>query len=84
MVFSFKTPFFQQILLNNFVQNLYNFYISFAPFNSKFECHQTEEYTDYDTLNYSKDTVQSHNFEKVLFAVQARNASKTQQLKRVI
>jgi len=42
------------------------------------------EYTDYNTLNYAKDTVQSHNLKKVLFAAQAKNASKTQQLTRVI
>jgi len=42
------------------------------------------EYTEYNTLNYSKDTVKSHNLKKVLFLMQAKNASKTQRLKRVI
>ena len=39
---------------------------------------------DYNTLNYLKDTVQCHHLKKVLLAVQAKNASNTRKLKRVI
>jgi hypothetical protein len=42
------------------------------------------EFTDYNNLNYSKDTVHSPNFKKALFAVQAKDASKTRQLEKVI
>lgn len=42
------------------------------------------EFTDFNILNYSKDTVQSPNLKKALFAGQAKNSFKTRQLKRVI